>query len=128
MIQNRNNKWWWWGLLRQRCPCCCQGPLFRTTLETYKTCPVCGLVVEREPGYFVGAMYFSYFLAIVLLTGFYFLWYLLLPDLNVNLVALLATLCFLPLAPLTYRYSRVIWVYFDRWAWPEFHSDGSTQS
>jgi hypothetical protein len=83
--------------------------------------------VEREEGYFIGAMYFSYALAIVLLTGFFFLWYLLFPELNVNWLALLATLSFLPLAPMTYRYSRVIWVYFDRWAWPEFRSNGGQQ-
>ena len=30
----------------------------------HERCPVCGLKFEREPGYFLGAMYFSYLLSI----------------------------------------------------------------
>jgi hypothetical protein len=31
----------------------------------HEQCPVCGLRFEREPGYFTGAMYLSYGVAIV---------------------------------------------------------------
>jgi hypothetical protein len=31
----------------------------------------------------------------------------------------LAKVTFLPFVPMLYRYSRVLWLYFDRWAWPE---------
>ena len=71
----------------------------------YESCPVCGLKYEREPGYFLGAMYFSYMLsippglAIVLLlwrwTGWAF-----------NTVMLGAFFCYLPLVPVV-----------TRWAW-----------
>jgi hypothetical protein len=81
-------------------------------------CPHCGLVFEREEGYFIGAMYFSYALAVALLGTFYLVAYLLLPDWNSSLVALVALLPFLPLVPAVFRYSRVLWIYFDRFLWP----------
>ena len=85
----------------------------------FRTCPVCDLQWEREPGYFVGAMYFSYPMAIVLLVGFLFLYQFLLPILNPYWTGLLAVLSFLPFTPMVFRYSRTIWVHFDRWAWPD---------
>src|SRR5438128_9502553 len=57
------------SILRQRCPRCREGAiyrgsLFRGWLSMYERCPVCNLKFEREQGYFVGAMYVSYMLAI----------------------------------------------------------------
>jgi hypothetical protein len=77
-------------------------------------CPVCGLVHEREPGYFLGAMYFSYALAILVLVPLFFIFLALLPEWPPLLVPLLPGFIYLPLTPLVYRYSRVFWIYFDR--------------
>src|SRR6185295_15533099 len=52
------------AVLRQRCPRCLEGRVFRGMLAMNDACPECGLVFEREPGYFVGAMYVSYAMAI----------------------------------------------------------------
>src|SRR5256886_14103531 len=52
------------SIARQRCPRCHQGRAFRSLLVMHDACPVCGHIFEREPGYFVGAMYVSYALAI----------------------------------------------------------------
>jgi hypothetical protein len=87
--------------------------------EMNKVCPVCGLVWEREEGYFMGALYASYALAVAFLSLFMFLWWCLLPDLDPGWLVLLATVTFVPLVPLVFRYSRVLWIYFDRWAWPD---------
>jgi uncharacterized protein (DUF983 family) len=107
------------SLLRQRCPRCGEGKIFENAIDSYKNCPVCHLVFERERGYFIGAMYFSYALAIVVIGLFMLLWYLILPDLGLWWITVLATVTFLPFVPLIYRYSRVVWIYFDRWAWPD---------
>ncbi len=48
------------AILRQRCPVCCQGAMFRGRFAMNPTCPVCGHRFEREPGFFQGAMYVSY--------------------------------------------------------------------
>lgn len=82
-------------------------------------CPVCGLHFEREPGYFLGAMYFSYVLSLVIMGLFMLVGALLWPSLDLGLVVLLAGAAYLPFVPLVFRYSRVAWLHFDRWFWPE---------
>src|SRR5438034_2850487 len=53
------------AIIRQRCPVCFQGAMFRGRFEMNATCPVCGHRFEREPGFFQGAMYVSYGIGIV---------------------------------------------------------------
>src|SRR6058998_576038 len=53
------------AIIRQRCPVCLQGAMFRGRFEMNATCPVCGHRFEREPGFFQGAMYVSYGIGIV---------------------------------------------------------------
>src|SRR2546427_2942302 len=53
------------AIIRQRCPVCFQGAMFRGRFEMSATCPVCGHRFEREPGFFQGAMYVSYGIGIV---------------------------------------------------------------
>ena len=88
----------------------------------YYACPECGVVFGRENGYFTGAMLVSYMLAVplvavlalvvVLVTGWRF-----------DLVMLVAALYFLPFVPAVFRYSRVIWMHFDRMVDPTFESE-----
>jgi uncharacterized protein (DUF983 family) len=107
------------GILRQVCPRCREGAIFRASLwrgflAMHETCPVCGLRFEREPGYFLGAMYFSYLLSIppglviVLLLWRWTGW-------RFDTVILGAFFCYLPLVPVVTRWSRVIWIYVDRY-------------
>jgi uncharacterized protein (DUF983 family) len=42
--------------LRQRCPVCGKGKIFRGFFKTYERCPACQFIYEREPGYYTGAM------------------------------------------------------------------------
>jgi uncharacterized protein (DUF983 family) len=107
-----------WAILRQRCPRCRQGRVFRGVLEMNPACPVCELTFEREPGYFLGAMYVSYTLSMVLLGLLTWVLYLLLPSWDLGVLVLLACVAYLPIVPLVFRYSRVVWIHFDRWAWP----------
>ncbi len=88
--------------------------MFRSAFAMNDPCPVCGLIFQREEGYFLGAMYVSYGLASVLLVPLYFVLAALLPGWNGIAVAALATLPYLPLTPAVFRYSRIVWVYLDR--------------
>lgn len=45
-----------WRGLRQRCPVCGKGKIFKRFFATYERCPICHFVYEREPGYYTGAM------------------------------------------------------------------------
>jgi uncharacterized protein (DUF983 family) len=103
-----------WAMLRLRCPRCRRGRMFRSSLVMNDPCPVCGMVFRREEGYFLGAMYCSYIIATVLLTAFYFGLAALLPGWSSIAVALLALVPYLPLIPAVFRYSRMLWIYFDR--------------
>ncbi len=81
-------------------------------------CPVCQLLFEREPGYFLGAMYFSYVLATVCLLFGLGIGAWLLPDVDLGWIVLMSAAAFVPFVPMVTRFSRVLWIYFDRWAWP----------
>jgi uncharacterized protein (DUF983 family) len=51
--------------LRKRCPVCGEKDLFESFLTIKRTCPDCGLVFEREDGYWLGAMIVAMALVIV---------------------------------------------------------------
>lgn len=42
--------------LRQRCPICGKGKIFKGFFKTYEQCPVCHFTYEREEGYYTGAI------------------------------------------------------------------------
>jgi hypothetical protein len=79
----------------------------------YERCPVCDLKYEREQGYFLGAMYFSYMLSIPpVLVLVLLLWWL--TAWRFDLVLVAAFVVYLPLVPAVTRFSRVLWLYLDR--------------
>jgi uncharacterized protein (DUF983 family) len=111
------------AILHQRCPRCKEGAIFRGSmlqglLSMYERCPVCGLKYQREQGYFVGAMYVSYGLAIppfvLMVTA---LW--LGVGWGYERALLAAFIAYLPFVPIAMRMSRVIWMYIDQAFDPE---------
>ena len=79
----------------------------------HRTCPSCGTLFEKEPGYFVGAMYFSYFLGVPAYALLALLALRALGNRSELLAFGAALLAFIPLSPLIFRASRVLWLYFD---------------
>src|SRR5262249_45241833 len=114
-----------WALLRQRCPRCRVGKMFSGSLTMNDPCPVCGQIFRIEEGYFLGAMYFSYALSSVLLIAFYFIARALLPGLHDFVVPLVALAAYLPFVPAVFRWSRVLWVWLDRFPDPDDSSAGA---
>jgi uncharacterized protein (DUF983 family) len=96
------------------CPQCRRGRIFRGRFAMHPTCPVCAIRFEREPGYFTGAMYVSYALAVPLLASLTGLVYLVAPALSFEATIGVAALLFLPFVPLVFRTSRVIWIHLDQ--------------
>ena len=82
-------------------------------------CPECGLKYEREQGYFLGAMYISYGLALITIAVISTLLWLG-TSLSVERAILFAALLFLPLVPILVTVSRVLWIHFDRAVDPDF--------
>ena len=108
----------WWALLCQRCPRCCQGKIYAHGMKMNDHCPVCNLHFEREPGYFMGALYISYGMSTIFLLMGLGIGSLLLPGVDLGWIVLMCIVLYLPFVPAVTRYARVIWIFFDRWAWP----------
>jgi uncharacterized protein (DUF983 family) len=111
------------GILRQRCPRCRAGRIFRGSIvsgfpKMYARCEVCDLKFEREPGYFLGAMYVSYGLALATIAVIAALLWSLTSWSIVKDIAW-ACLLFLPLAPWLTLFARVLWIYLDQSIDPE---------
>lgn len=107
------------AIWKRQCPGCLEGPIYQRSMKMNTRCPVCGLLLECEQGYFMGAMYISYTLASLFLGLVALLLHLLAPTWDLGLIILLAGALFLPFVPAVTRYSRVLWIHFDRWAWPD---------
>jgi uncharacterized protein (DUF983 family) len=104
----------WGAILRQLCPRCLQGRVYKGLVTMHEHCPHCGLKFGREPGYFLGAMYYSYGMgAIILGILTALIWWLILPQWEFHQVVLVALVPFVFFVPLIFRYSRVIWMHFD---------------
>jgi len=83
-------------------------------------CPNCGLLFNREPGYFLGAMYISYGLALAVIAAIgAALWAF--TSWRVDKIVLSAVLLFLPFVPLLTLLARVLWIYLDQKIDPETH-------
>src|SRR5205809_6742597 len=58
------------SILQQRCPRCRIGAIFQYSIfrgfpKMCERCSICDLKFEREPGYFLRAMYFSFALGVL---------------------------------------------------------------
>ena len=103
----------WSAILHQRCPRCRRGAVFGGVIHMHRRCSECDLAFEREPGYFLGAMYFSYgmgILAVAPLVLALMFW----SGLPASSIGWLAGLELLLLSPWLFRYSRVAWMHFDQ--------------
>jgi uncharacterized protein (DUF983 family) len=78
-----------------------------------KRCPACDLKFEREQGYFLGAMYISYGVALVMITAIAaLLWSTM--RWPITKVTVWAIVLFVPLALPTTLMARVLWIYLDQ--------------
>lgn len=108
------------AILKAKCPQCQSGKMFKKSAlklnsftEMFDTCSVCGLKYEVEPGFFWGAMYVSYGITtgMMLVIGalVYIIsghearfWGYIIPI----FLAMSSSI------PFTYRYSRVLMLYY----------------
>ncbi|HZZ72192.1 MAG TPA: DUF983 domain-containing protein [Pirellulales bacterium] len=103
--------WRAWGL---RCAQCGQGKLFRGWFTMNDACGHCGASFQREPGFYLGSIYFNYGLTAILVTAIYC-------TLNFGFdvspeILLPATAAFTVLFPLWYfRRARSVWLAFDQY-------------
>jgi uncharacterized protein (DUF983 family) len=105
-------------ILDHRCPRCRVGKIFHHSIflgfpKMFESCSVCHLRYEREPGYFLGAMYISYGLGLPVIALFAaLLWAV--TGWRLTKDVIWAVALFLPLAPAITFLSRVLWIYLDQ--------------
>lgn len=98
--------------VRLRCPRCGGTPLYRGWFAMHERCAACGYRYEREPGYFVGAIYINYAVTIgVAAGGVLVLDWLLGLGLRAQLAIGVGLGVLVPV--LFFRYSRSLWLGVD---------------
>ncbi len=105
------------ALLQGKCPHCHQGNLFMfpaTNVLKFaimnEKCPHCDVQLEPEPGFYQGAMYVGYGITVAMITLIGLILYFLGdPSEWVYIGVVMA--CMVLIAPLNYRYSRIIYLY-----------------
>jgi uncharacterized protein (DUF983 family) len=112
-----------YAIWRQLCPRCRQGRIFKRSIflgfpAMNQRCPVCDLKFEREGGYFLGAMYISYGLALVtILVLAAVLWGAV--HLRMDKAVVWALILFVPFIPSLTLLARVLWIHLDQALDPE---------
>lgn len=102
----------WGDLLALRCPACGRGAFWQGGFRTARSCPACGMLFEKEAGYYAGAIYPAYFLGALLGALIFGSLYLLGAKVW---VAALAVLLGVGLAsPLLIAYGRLMFLNADR--------------
>jgi len=87
----------------------------------HKACPNCGIVFEREHGYFLSSIFLGYVINGLLLgpVVLYGIWTDRLGQVAWPLIAAIALL-----APFTFRYARVMWMHLDEVMDPRDRTEG----
>lgn len=105
------------ALLQGKCPRCREGDIFMYPVSRLSkfnvmnnACPHCGVRLEPEPGFYQGAMYIGYGFTIGFLILISLILYMLGDPADWVYIAVTIGVMLL-LAPLNYRYSRIVYLY-----------------
>lgn len=105
------------ALLKGKCPRCREGEMFthgpynlKKFSLMHEFCPHCGVRLEPEPGFYQGAMYVSYAFTVALLLILSIILYFAGNPSEWTAIGIIIGVMFL-LAPLNYRYSRILFLY-----------------
>lgn len=108
-------------ILQEKCPHCHNGHVFKKNVGVFKmpemneTCSECGYKFEREPGYFLGAMYISYGIAVFMGLLTFLLCYLLFPEMPTVFFPIAIVLVITAIARKNFKLSRVIYIHLFPW-------------
>lgn len=109
------------SVLSEKCPHCGQGHVYEGNTKLFAMpvmndrCAVCHYKFDREPGYFLGAMYISYAVSVLLALITFFLLRIFAPSLPTIFLPLVIILVILLAAKKNYKLSRVIYMHLFPW-------------
>ena len=114
-----------WLILKRslllRCPRCGKGKLFRRWFATYERCSICHFVLEREEGFYTGAIAINLVISELLVTAIiipFAVWAALNPGVPfIPLVIALSPLPFI-FPFIFFRHSKALWIGMAYWLDP----------
>jgi uncharacterized protein (DUF983 family) len=106
-----------YSILKNKCPRCHEGNLFAQQGEknynlfgyTPERCSVCGQSFILEPGFYYGAMYISYIIAVAIMLPIFILFYSGF-DFSFKKSLLFVALIQIFITPRLYKLSRSLWI------------------
>jgi uncharacterized protein (DUF983 family) len=108
-------------IYKEKCPHCSDGQVFEKEKGLFKMpimnerCSECDYRFEREPGYFIGAMYLSYALAILQGILAFVLCSLLSSEMAIEWVILMVILPMFLMAKKNFKWSRILYIHIFPW-------------
>ena len=109
------------NILQEKCPHCGKGDVYEKGTGLFHMpvmkddCEVCHYHFDREPGYFLGAMYISYGLAVAQAVAAFLIVHFGFPDLPTIWKPIAILLVVLAFAKKNYKLSRVIYIHIFPW-------------
>ena len=109
------------SILTEKCPRCRKTRVFEkpTSLlampEMKKKCEACGYIFDREPGYFLGAMYVSYGISVFLGLLTFLVCYFFFPGLPTIVIPILILVVIALFAIKSWKLSRIIYMHIFPW-------------
>ena len=77
----------------------------------HEQCPNCGIEYEREHGYFMMSIFIGYILGFLIMVPILVVLFLMKVPIAVYFIV--STIVLIPVSPLIFRYSRVLWLHLD---------------
>lgn len=99
------------SILSNKCPRCRNGEIYSSFFSMNEKCESCGYAFNREPGYFVGAMFLNYmFLSVSCVPILVIPIYL---GHSAIKAGIMAGIQMLILSPFSIHYARLFWIQMD---------------
>ena len=108
-------------VFNEKCPNCSKGYVFKQDVSIFNlpvmndTCEKCNYHFDREPGYFLGAMYISYGFAVLQGIIAFFILHYSFPQLSTFFQIVIVLLVMIIFGRKNYKLSRVLYIHIFPW-------------
>jgi uncharacterized protein (DUF983 family) len=108
-------------ILNEKCPKCSEGYVFKQNVSLLKLpimndgCDKCNYRYDREPGYFLGAMYISYGFAVLQGVITFLILHYSFPFMSTLLKTIIVVIIIIILGRKNYKLSRVLYIHIFPW-------------
>jgi uncharacterized protein (DUF983 family) len=108
-----------YSIFKMKCPRCHEGDFFidkpynlKKAGDIHEHCSNCGLKYSKEPGFYYGAMYVAYALAVALFVTLWVSMNLFFDNVSTGMQITIIIIASIGLTPYLYALSKIIWANF----------------